>query len=85
MTARAKKIEIKEEAIDLASVQKEIDSLKNEIEVLKKDMIVCKKSCNSKVSGGSDGRLQQLLDSLLEIKGPNTSSLRRIARNILGK
>lgn len=85
MAARAKKEEVKSESIDLTPIQKEIDSLKSEIESLKKDMVACKKSCSSKSSGGSDSRVQQLLDALLEIKGPNTSAIRKIARTILGK
>lgn len=86
MATRAKKTEpAAAESVDLAPMQKEIDSLKSEIASLKKDMAACKKSCSSKSAGGSDGRVQQLLDALLEIKGPNTSSLRHIARTILGK
>lgn len=85
MAVKAKKEEVKPESVDLAPIQKEIESLKSEIVSLKKDMAECKKSCSTKSAGGSDGRVQQLLDALLEIKGPNTSSLRKIARNILGK
>ena len=85
MAAKAKKEEVKPESVDLAPIQKEIESLKSEIASLKKDIAACKKSCSTKSAGGSDGRVQQLLDALLEIKGPNTSSLRKIARNILGK
>ena len=84
MATRAKKTVEAKESVDLSPLQSEIDSLKSEIVSLKKGLAECKKSCSAG-GGGSDGRVQQLLDALLEVRGPNTSVLRKIARDILSK
>ena len=73
----------KEEVVDLAPMQKELDSLKKEIASLKKEMAECKKSCNAKQSsGGTSALAQQLVDALKEMTGPNTKGVRNYVRSI---
>jgi len=73
----------KEEVVDLAPVQKELESLKKEVESLKKDVVACKKCCSAKqASGGSSALAQQLVDALKEMTGPNTRGVRNYVRSI---